>query len=203
MKVQQLYLLLLIISITFQISTAQFGIGVKKKTKKSVPNNEGTSTTTSSHYEDVVDFHDDPELQEAIQQFADMSPEDMKATILDLKESIGVDGDPETLKELDSILEELAQMDSIEMEEQLQSLMEEEAVAHSMAETMELLSKSGDDAWEKIISKKDLILESVIQTGVMSEEEIATFRNDPGAWEEELKEIWKEMKAVAAANEEL
>ncbi len=192
-----LFILLVVLSISYQ-TTAQFGISAKKKTKKTSDDGE-----IGSHYEDV-DFHNDPELKAAIQNFADMSPEEMKETILALMEDID-SNDVETLKELDSILEELSKLDAEEIEEDLYSIMEEEAVAKSMAETMALLQQSGDDAWEKIISKKDLILDVVTQSGVMSEDEITLFQNNPSAWEEELKEIWNEMKAVAAAsgNDEL
>ena len=188
-----LLLLFILLSITYQVS-AQFGI--KKKTKK--PNGGGV------HYEDVVDFENDPELQAAIQQFADMSPEEMIETINELKESLG-DSDPETMKELDSILEDLSRLDAKELEDSLYSIMEEEAVAKAMGETLELLSQSGEEAWEKIIANKDLILDAVIQTGTMSEDEISLYKSDPSSWENELKEIWNELRGVAEAsgNDEL
>ncbi len=185
-------LLLLTFFLTFLTLHASAQFGIKKKTKSA----DGKSATYEE--DQIIDFDNDPELKQAIQDFANMSPEEMKETILELKEEMK--DDPESLAELDRVLNLISKMDAKEMEENIKAIMEEEDVARSMADTLQLLHKSGDEAWEKIIKHKDAILDSVIQLGVMSEDEIKLFKSDEAAWEEELKHIWGEMKAVADAD---
>lgn len=172
---------------------AQFGM------KRKIPNPIETETTTSTNAineqkEDT--YFDDAELQAAIDMFANMSPQEMQDTIQELK--LEFKDDPSMIKELDEILEELSQLDAEDFQENLESIMEEEAVAQAMAETLDMLRNADEGAWEKIMANKDLILDSVIESGVMSEEEIELFQNDPTAWEEELKHIWAELKQQAS-----
>ena len=146
--------------------------------------------------DDFIDF-DDPELAEAIELFAGMSPEEMTETIEELKEMFG--DDPEMMKEIEEIMNEIAQMDSSEIEQNMKDLMDEEMVAMAMADTLEMLKNADENDWERILENKDAILEAVISAGVVSDSEILHFENDPAAWEEELMLIWKELKSQAAA----
>jgi hypothetical protein len=76
--------------------------------------------------------------------------------------------------------------------------MAEEEIAQSMAETMELLQNADESDWNRILENKDAILQAVISTGVISEEEIAEYQSNPDAWERELLSIWEELKMQAA-----
>lgn len=183
-------LLICIVTVQLTFVQAQFGIN------KNVPNNDNNKAADGASDLDDPSLQkamlDDPDLKEAIQMFADMSPEEMIETIAALKEELK--DDPETLKELDGIIEELSTLSEEEIQKNLQDIMAEEAVAQSMRETLEMLSKADEGAWEKILANKELILDSVIEGGMLSEEEIELFKNDGTAWEDELKFIWSELK---------
>jgi predicted RND superfamily exporter protein len=173
---------------------AQFGLNNKKK--EAAPNNPVLNDLDDP----LLDFNGDPELQDAIQAFADMSNEEMIETMKEMKELLK--DDPEALAELDEVIAELSQMDSGEIQEGLEQIMAEEAVAYAMEETIQLLQNADDGAWEKILEQKDLILDNIIESGIMSPEETAIFKDDPAAWEEELTHIWTELKAEASAHAE-
>uniref|UniRef100_A0A7S3QAE6 Magnesium transporter MgtE intracellular domain-containing protein n=1 Tax=Chaetoceros debilis TaxID=122233 RepID=A0A7S3QAE6_9STRA len=149
-----------------------------------------------------IDFTD-PELLEAIQMFSEMSLDEIKEIFGD---------DPEALKEIEEVMEEISKLDPSEIEESMKALMEEELIASAMTDTLEMLAGTAADAdadadadtatdtdeqdWDKILENKDVILEAVIASGSMSEEDIALFLKDGDAWEEELSGIWNELKEV-------
>mmetsp|Transcript_23849 Transcript_23849/g.27609 ORF Transcript_23849/g.27609 Transcript_23849/m.27609 type:complete len:197 (-) Transcript_23849:37-627(-) len=172
-----------------QLVQGQFGMN------KQVPNNPLNDAPVL--YDDDVDMGllDDPELAEAMQMFADMSPEEMAGGVEELKEMFK--DDPETLKDLEEVMQELSNLSSDDMEERLQEIMQEEAVAYAMTETLEMLQAADEEDLEKIISQKDIVLESVIQTGAISEEEIEFFKSNPDEWEKELRHIWGELNNQA------
>jgi len=172
-----------------QLVQGQFGMN------KQVPNNPLNDAPVL--YDDDVDMGllDDPELAEAMQMFADMSPEEMAGVVEELKEMFK--DDPETLKDLEEVMQELSNLSSDDMEERLQEIMQEEAVAYAMTETLEMLQAADEEDLEKIISQKDIVLESVIQTGAISEEEIEFFKSNPDEWEKELRHIWGELNNQA------
>jgi hypothetical protein len=177
------------------VVSAQFGVGKKK------PQQEQAQSGILDHDESIssngfgLDMND-PELLEAIQMFADMSPEEMMETMEELKEMFS--NDPETLREIEEVILELSKLDADDIEQQLRELMEEEDIAKSMAETMELLQNADQSDWKRILENKDAILEAVIATGAISEEEIAEYQRNPDAWERELLLIWEELKMHAA-----
>jgi hypothetical protein len=138
---------------------------------------------------------DDPELAEAIQMFADMSPEEMMETMKELRYMF--ENDPETMKEVEEIMQEIAKLDPAEMKQSLTGSIDEEMAAKAMDDTMDMLKNADESDWNKIRENKEQILEVVIQSGVMDVEEVRLFRTDPDAWEEELKIIWKELKMQA------
>ncbi len=198
--------LLLCVFIPLNFVKAQFGI--KKKIPKNVIQEEGAERgviNDNKNGNEAIDLND-PELQEAIEMFQNMSPQEMMETIELLKEDPIYKNDPSLLQELDSILEELSQLNEDEIRRNLDDILHEETVAQSIVETMDMLKNTDEKDWQKIIDNKDLILDSVIASGIMSEEEIDLFKNDKKAWEEELKGIWAELKAqadVAIASDEL
>ena len=179
--------------------------------KKIIPNEEktngGGSSSSSTPILDtgggstdeidalLMDFENDPELAEAVKMFSELSTEEMIETIMEMKEMLK--DDPEALRELDEVMEELAQMDEEEIRQNLQEIMEEEAVAQSMLEMMALLQDADEGTFDRILEEKDVILNNIIQSGMMSEEEIELFQSDPVAWENELRHIWEELKQEA------
>lgn len=165
------------------------GFGLSKKSS------DGNEDQLILSQEDKIDFSD-PELLEAIQTLAHLSPEEMMETIEELKEVFS--DDPETLKEIEEVMLEITKLDASEIDRSLKDLAEDDMVAFAMSETLDLLKAADENDWKNILDNKDAILETVIASNVMSEEEIAHFLNDPGAWENELEQIWNELKLQAA-----
>ena len=85
----------------------------------------------------------------------------------------------------------------------MEELMQEEDAAYDIAETMEMLANADESMWEDIIAQKDALLETIIEAGGFTEEEIQTYREDPQAWENELRNIWNELKQEALSESEL
>jgi hypothetical protein len=169
---------------------AQFGVNKPKKDEIQNPIQNSDPDGMGS----TLDF-DDPELQAAIELFAAMSPEEMTRTIEELKDMLG--DDPEILREIDEIMAEIAKMDAGELQQNMKDLLDDEMVNMAMDDTLELLQNAGESDWEKVLDNKDAILEAVISTGAMSDEEIAIYRAEPDSWEEELRLIWDELKQQA------
>ena len=185
---------------------AQFGINKPNNNDEEIPNpiqNSNNGMVMNMDMQNELDFENDPELQAAIQMFADMPPQEMMETIQELKEMFG--DDPETMKEIEEIMEEISKMDASGIEQNMKEIMDEEMVAMAMADTLELLQNADEHDWDRILEHKDAILEVVISSGAMSDEEIVLFRDDPDAWEEELMLIWDELKKQSedAVNDEL
>lgn len=139
---------------------------------------------------------DDAELKEAIQLFAGLSPEEMKETLAELTGILG--DDAEAIASLTEIMDDISKLAPEDAAKDLDELMLEEEVALAMADTMKLLQSADEDTWEKILIKKDIILESVIASGSLTQDEIDLFKGNPEAWELELKSIWSELKNEAA-----
>lgn len=139
---------------------------------------------------------EDAELDQAIQMFASMSPEEMQETIAEMTELLG--DDPESIETLNEIMLEISKMDATDAADRLNELVQEEDVALAMADMTELLQNVDENTWEKILSKKDLILESLITNESLSQEDIDLFKGNPKAWEDELKAIWGELQNEAA-----
>lgn len=163
--------------------TAQFGLNNNKDNIDPIKND-----IQDGKYLD----HDDPELMEAMQMFADMSPEEMRDTLGDLMAMFP--DDPEMIAELEEAMAEISGMDKDEINKSMEEIMDEEMAAKAMADTLQMLKEADESALVKILERKDLILDSVIATGVMSEEEIELFKADPSLWEAELIAIWEELK---------
>lgn len=194
----------LFIVLTFATIPAEaqlFGLGKKKDKKETNPASEQDDDIATSIQQVQLDANEellnlnDPDLQEAMQMFADMSPDEMMDTIKSLQEEFK--DDPELLAELDTIMEELSQLDSDEIQASLDSIMNEEMTAKSMVDTLDMLKNADDNAWETIMENKDAILQVVIESGIMTQEEVELFQNDGKAWEEELEFLWKELKQQA------
>jgi len=193
--VAQIFALVICLTFLTVAVSAQFGVGKKKPQQQAEQKSILDSGDSINSNGLGLDFNDQ-ELLEAIQMFADMSPEEMMETMEDLKEMFS--NDPETLREIEEVILELSRLDAEDIEQQLSELMAEEEIAQSMAETMELLQNADESDWNRILENKDAILQAVISTGVISEEEIAEYQSNPDAWERELLSIWEELKMQAA-----
>mmetsp|Transcript_11834 Transcript_11834/g.13915 ORF Transcript_11834/g.13915 Transcript_11834/m.13915 type:complete len:182 (+) Transcript_11834:74-619(+) len=139
---------------------------------------------------------EDAELDEAIQMFASMSPEEMQETILEMTELLG--DDPESIESLNEIMLEISKMDATDAANRLAELVQEEDIALAMGDTMEFLQTANEGTWEQVLSKKDHILQSLITNESLSQEDIDLYKGNPKAWEDELKAIWGELQKEAA-----
>ena len=170
----------------------QFGVN-----KPGNKGNKDGSIEIGAMQAEMQEMLNDSEMMEAMKMLTQMSPEEMKETLQELIETSG--DDPETKMALERAMEEIAEMDMEEVQDALAALMEEEQIAHAIHDTMEMLGNADDATWEEIISKKDVILQAVIESGQLSQDDIDRYQNDSDAWENELKFIWKELKSQAAA----
>jgi len=200
--VELLFVMMLLVSI---MSANAFEMKKHDNSIQEEENNDNDILTSSSlensHLlgnDEMIDIDfTDPELLGAIQMFSEMSLDEIKEIFGD---------DPEALKEIEEVMEEISKLDPSEIEESMKALMEEELIASAMTDTLEMLTGTAADAdaatdtdeqdWDKILENKDVILEAVIASGSMSEEDIALFLKDGDAWEEELSGIWNELKEV-------
>lgn len=173
----------------------QFGMN---KNKVKVPEDD----LTIEKKEEPVNF-DDPELLGAIQTFATLTPEELKETMDELQEIFK--DDPETFKEIEEVMTEVAKLDPSEIESTMAILRQEDKEATEIADTLQMLREADEEDWSNVLANKDEILQSVIASGVMSDEEIELFQNDPTAWESELGVIWDELmeQAEKATHDEL
>ena len=144
---------------------------------------------------------DDPDLAEAMEMFAGMSPEEMTETLAEVAAMLAND-DPETAAVLKEAMEEVSKMSAGEMKQSISDMVEEADVMHAVAETLEALNDADESTWEKILDKKDVILENVIKSGHVSEGEAKRFKDNPSEWENELGFIWKELRKQEVDHEE-
>lgn len=177
--------LLILITINFPTTTAQFG----------VPKVTDELGLGDGEVADMLGNVSDQELAEAFQMFASMSPDEMQETMEELKSLMG--DDPEAMAEIEAVMNELAQMSPEELSMTLEDLMQEEDAAFSIAETMDLLANADDSMWEDIIAQKDVLLDSIFAAGGFTEEEYQAYQEVPEAWENELRDIWEELRQDA------
>lgn len=173
--------------------TAQFGVKKKESTSglasKLLNQQEGLDLS------DMQQLMKDPELAEAIEMFTQMNPEEMKEIMDDMMGLFGDDEDASSAIRV--VIKEVENMDATDLRETMKEMMEEEEVAKAMQNTMQMLATADESMLDEILGKKDLILESVIQSGQLSELDVQKFRSDPDAWEKELKHIWAELRKQA------
>ena len=143
----------------------------------------------------LVDL-DDPELIEAMEAFALMSPEEAEEAFAEVIEMLGEDkDDPEMLEAIQEVMREMESMNSgTDVKARLSSMTLEEEIAEATEMALEMISTS---EWEVIYNKREDILDSVIASGKVSAEDAALYKNDAAAWEEELKYIWDELQNQA------
>ena len=143
----------------------------------------------------LVDL-DDPELIEAMEAFALMSPEEAEEAFAEVIEMLGEDkDDPEMLEAIQEVMREMESMNSgADVKARLSSMTLEEEIAEATEMALEMIATS---EWEVIYNKREDILDSVIASGKISAEDAALYKSDAAAWEEELKYIWDELQNQA------
>lgn len=180
------------------MTEAQFGLGKKRKAAAaaSVTSSDNNNVDLKDSNiglleEEDIDF-DDPELLEAIEMLAGMSPEEMDETMKELLDMMG--DDPETVAAIEGVFRDLPNMVEKDIQSSLLKMMLNDGVA---AATQDALQLVGASDWDTIWNKKDVILEAVIQSGKMSAEDAVLFKSDTAAWEKELRFIWHELQTQA------
>lgn len=197
--------LVLLSSLWSQPVQAQFGLGMRKP--KTDPNDPSSSSSNDNppqqqHQavsdEDILnsngalgglDFENDPELVEALQIFAGMSEEEMEETMRDLIALLG--DDPETLAAIQQVLDEIPNMKHSEIQSSLKDMVAQDEIAAATEDALHMLASA---EWNQIWEKQALILEAVIESGNISEEDAQRYKSDVIIWEHDLKQIWSELQ---------
>lgn len=138
----------------------------------------------------------DPQLIEAMQMFASMSPEEMEETMKELQEMLG--DDPETMAMIKQVAEEIPKMRASGIQSSLKDMIAEDEVQAATNDALKML-EDNDNAWETIWEQRDQILKAVLASGQITPMDAARFESDPKEWEAELKHIWEELQKEAAA----
>ena len=156
-----------------------------------------TTMTTSVGVVSAADANidlNDPRLIEAMEMFGNMSPEEMKETMAELRAMLG--DDPETIEAINQVMNEISTMDKSQIEGSLKDMVEQDEIRVAMKDALEMLK---DGQWDVIWEHRMLIRDAVIDSGKISPDDAAKFKTDDVAWEKELKFIWNELQKQANA----
>lgn len=226
---------------------AQFGLDRTTTTGPRGPRGAGGGDDGQQHdvnnnnvNNDVVSLNDlllqeenDPELLQAFQVFADMSPQELMETTLELREVFS--NDPQALEEMERVMKEIYKINrnlgggsekktnrndkssknhpqiipnkfGTTQEEESDELVEQEEhpdlFSMVLSDTLDMLRNAKDEDWDLILQNKDTILNAVIHSGFMADEEAKIYQKDAAAWEEQLRIIWEELKKQAVLEDE-
>jgi hypothetical protein len=159
---------------------AQFGV---KKPKEDPPEQKSLQAD--------VDFSD-PELEDAMEIFNAMSPDEMQAAMIELLDVLG--DDPEMLAAVQELQKEIETMKAsgVESYSKLEDMIEDDELAAATQDFLDMLEGGTD--WESIWEMQEVILQSVLESGQLSAQDAALYKSDLPAWEKELKFIWKELQ---------
>jgi hypothetical protein len=94
-------------------------------------------------------------------------------------------------------MEEVRSMNA-DVESKYETIVLEDELVKATKAALDVLSKSD---WSTIYEKRASILESIINSGKVSSEDVAVFKSDPEAWERELEDIWDELQKQALMSE--
>ena len=144
----------------------------------------------------------DPQLLEAIEMFANMSPEEMKETMKELQGMLG--DDPETIAAIQEVMSEITNLENGNTKQQhihksLSDMIAQDELAAATKDALEML-RNGQ--WETIWENRNLIRDAVIESGQISPEDAALFRTDQKAWESELQHIWFQLQKLSKQEQE-
>lgn len=172
-----------------------------------------------SHINDLLLQDEDPELAQAIKIFSDMTPHELMETTLELRELFA--NDPDALEEMELVMSEIYKMNRYAKEGRLDpegssssrssagssggggdneaemGKNNHDLFSMAMSDTLDMLRSANEGDWDQILQHKDAILEVVIQSGFMGDEEAEIYRSNGAAWEEQLRIIWEELKKQA------
>jgi hypothetical protein len=140
-----------------------------------------------------VDFSD-PELEDTMEIFNAMSPEEMQEPMVGLLDVLC--DDPEVLAAIQELQKELETMKASGVEyndEKLQDMIaDDELLAAATQDFLDMVESATD--WEPIWEMQEVILQSVLESGQLSAQDAALDKSDLSASEKELKFIWKELQ---------
>jgi len=126
---------------------------------------------------------------DAMAQFANMEPDDMMQMI---QQSMD---DPATMAYLDQfgagmaeVMEQLASMDPEEMKNAI---------------TDNLAQMASPDTLSSVLEQQDEVLKSLLMQGLITEEQMIEFQNDPAKFEEQMSSAFEEMNKMLSDPEAL
>jgi len=168
----------------------------------------------------------DPELLQAFQIFANMSLQELMDTTLELREIYA--HDPQALEEMEQVMKEVYKItrstksntingddddgaadgstsqtrindNHVQVQEEEQEQEHSDLFSMIMSDTLDMMRNANNEQdWSLILEQKDAILQAVIHSGFMTEEETEVYRRDEGAWEDQLRIIWEELRTQQA-----
>lgn len=150
-----------------QPACAQFGIGRKKK--------EGT---TFQDLQEKAAAANSGEQHHVAEEMADLAK---------LQEQFAgaFDANPELLKsfgaDMQKAMDELAKMDPAELQKHMQQAMEQ---------------MTSGDVMDTLVEQKEALLQNLQETGMVSEEELAKFKNDPAYFESQMRDAMQQMQQM-------
>ena len=184
-----------------QPTDAGLGFGKKKKNEK----DDGASTSPGDSNDGggtasaAIDLSD-PELIEAMEHFAQMSPEEIEEAFAEVIDILG--DDPDTIAAVREVMAEMESMDADDVTNSVKTTMEtvtlDDEIAEATQIALDMISKS---EWDVIYDKRGDILDSVIASGKISAEDAALYKSDEGEWEKELRFIWDELQRQASGTD--
>lgn len=177
-------------------AAAQFGVANERRKQ---PRQPAAAASVDASGDVLGEIMNDPELLEAVEMLSEMSPEEMEETLRSVADMFG-DGDPETAAALREAAREVSEMDVGEMRSALGQMAAEKDVSDAASEALRMLNNADEGTIGTILERKDLILEAVVQSGQITEEDAERYRADPVEWERELKSIWEELRRQAKEN---
>jgi propanediol dehydratase small subunit len=193
---------------------AQFGLFDQRTTaatagdREERRNNHPSNTHNNVNNDDAIILKsndllledNDPELLEAFQIFAEMSPQELMETTLELRDMFS--NDPQALEEVEQVMKEIYKINrNMAAEKTVEDQEHPDLFSMIMSDTLEMLRNAKEEDWALVLEHKDAILKAVILSGFMAEEEAEVYRKDAGAWEEQLMIIWEELKKQASLEE--
>lgn len=162
---------------------AQFGIPMKKKGSSFQDLNEKAATDQDAGgLAAAFGGGDMGDMGDLAKMFEGVDMEQMQDLWKDAM------NDPETMKQMEQMGDKFGEA----MEEL--SKMTPEQLQQQMQDAMSMLT-DGDMA-DQILGKKDEVLKSLEQTGMVSAEELAKFKEDPEYFELKMRESFGQMKDV-------
>lgn len=117
-----------------------------------------------------------------MEQMANLDPDEMMKM---LKESMN---DPETQKYMEQfgmgmseVMEQLAAMDPEEMKKQI---------------TDNLSQMASSETLDTVLEQQDEVLQNLLMQGLITEEQMVEYQNDPGKFQEEMAKAFEEMNKI-------